>query len=448
MATDRRSPVVRLVAGAIAVMVAVAVLGALLLWVASGARPMPVSFGRTMLGVFGLVLSPLAFAAVGGVLASQVPRNPIGWIFLAVAVSVGMMLPVNVLVSATHEAARQAPTVVVWAAWFRTAVGSPVMISLLIIAALIFPDGRPVGRRWRGAIVATALGGVLLIVATAVDPRGLWSYPSLPNPAALPFAMEPFVSAMRLVAMAILVPCVGLAVAAVWTRYRGGTEPVRAQLRWIVLAVVISGLAALPYLAARFIFEVDEASGELTAAVAQVGSIALPIAAAVAISRYRLFDIDILLGRTLVLVPLTAILGGLYTAGIALFQRLFVAVTGETSDVAIVLAILLVATAFTPLRKALESFAERRFPADSVAPHAASSPGRLAGPAPTFTPAGLLDAGHEVPNVHVLTVDPPGSVTCPLGGRRTIYECLRCEYFRATAAGPTPAVICEAPTTF
>jgi two-component system, NarL family, sensor kinase len=464
MATERLRTAVRVAAGAVAVLVTAAVLLAFLLWIAGGMRPMPVNFGRTMLGVVGLVLAPIAFAAVGGILASQVPRNPIGWIFLAVALSVGMMLPVNVLVASAHESLRQAPDLVIWAAWFRTALGSPVMLTLLIIAALIFPDGRALNPRWRPLVAVTAVGGLLLVGATSVDPRGLWSYPSLPNPLALPYRLEPVVTGVRLLAMAVLVPCIGFAVAAVWIRYQRGTSLVRAQLRWIFLAVLVSGLAVLPYLAARFVFVVDEATGERAAAVAQIGSTAFPIAAAFAISRYRLFDIDVLIGRTLVYLPLTAILGGMYTAGLALFQRLFVAVTGETSDLAIVLGLLLVATAFTPLRKGLEGFAERRFaagggsaaaagaasgggaPSGGTAAATGGSPISSAAEAP-FASSALLDAGHGDTTAEVVPITPAGSVICPLGPAKTVYQCLTCPYFRATLRLPAPSIVCQPPPT-
>jgi hypothetical protein len=398
---------------------------------------MPVSFGRTTLGVLGLVISPIAYAAVGAVLASQIPRNPIGWIFLGVAVAVGVMLPVNLLVASIHESLRQAPTLVIWIAWFRTAFGSPVMIPLLVLAGLLFPDGRPINRRWFGAIGLTVAAGGLLVFATAVDPQGLWSYPTLPNPAAVPNGLAPTVTAIRYAAVGLLVPGIALAVAAVWLRYRRGSMRLRAQLRWILLGVVISAICALPYLAARFVLEVDESTGEMAAAIAQAGSIAFPIAAVFAISRYRLFDIDLLIGRTLVYVPLMAILSGLYSAGIALFQRAFVALTGETSDAAIVLTVLLVATAFTPLRKALEAFADRRFPAH----HRDTAP---AEPAPPVAAPGSGEASAGT-NAHLLPLDSAGVLSCPLGGAKNVYDCLTCPYFRSTIGQPRPAVVCQPP---
>jgi len=424
---------------AIAVAVILVALFSFVIWVAGGLRTMPVAFGRTPVGVFGLVLSPICYAAVGGVLAAVVPRNPVGWILLAGSIALGSILPVNLLVASVHEALRPPSTLVVWLAWARTAFASPVLVPLLVIAALLFPDGRSVGPRWRWAIPLTALGGALLVLSTALDPRGLWSYPSLPNPTALPDDLGPLVDGVRVAAAGLLVACIGLAVASLVLRYRRGDGLARAQLRWIVVAAAVTGAAALPYVAARYVVEVDESTGELAAAIAQIGSAALPLAAAFAISRYRLFQVDVLIGRTLVYLPLMGMLGGLYTAGIAFFQRLFVTLTGETSDLAAILAIPLVATAFTPLRKLLESAVDRRFPAHGPGhpgdqDHAAGTAGlRLS----AFEPARAVPAGELTP------VEPSGLVHCPLNGPKALVDCLGCDRLRAVVAGPTPAVVCQ-----
>ena len=96
-------------------------------------------------------------------------------------------------------------------------------------------------------------------------------------------------------------------------------------------------------------------------AIALAAGCFLPIAAAIAIMRHRLYNIDSLINRALVYIPLTGILGGLYAAGVALFQRIFVAVTGDKSDAAIVLATLVLASLFTPIKNALQTFVDKRF---------------------------------------------------------------------------------------
>jgi hypothetical protein len=455
--TDRHA------ARAVAIVIAGAVIAvtsfSVLVWVAGGMRALPVTLGRSAAGVVGIVVAPMIYAAVGGILASRLPRNPIGWLFLGAAVAIGSMLPVNLLVSASLESLRPASPTVVWVAWGRAVFAVPVMLTVLIAAALVFPNGRLISRRWRWAMGGAVAGGLLLAFVTAADPRGLAPYPAIANPTALPYAWSPAIQAVQLVALGVVIPSIAAAVASVGVRYRRGNEVVRAQLRWIVLGVGIAAVGVLPYLVVRFVVPVGNDLGDVLAAVAQIGACAFPIAAAFAISRHQLFDIDVVIGRTLVYLPLTALLGGLYTAGIALFQRVFVAMTGETSDAAIVMAMLLVATAFTPLRRWLESVVERRFPAfaepaplgrsgtdgaDSTPP-AGGDEGTPA-PAPSsagFAAADLLDVGHTTEPVEVVPVSPAGTVDCPLGGTKTMYDCLGCGSFRAVARHP-PAVICAA----
>jgi hypothetical protein len=452
-------------ARAAAVVIAAAVIVvtsfSVLVWVAGGMRPLPVTFGRSAAGVVGVVAAPMVYAAVGGILASRLPRNPIGWLFLAAAVAIGSMLPVNLLVSASLESLRPASPTVVWVAWARAVFAVPVMLTVLIAAALLFPNGRLISRRWRWAMAGAVAGGLLLAFVTAADPQGLAPYPAIPNPTALPYAWSPSIEVLQLVALAVVIPSIAAAAVSVGVRYRRGDEVVRAQLRWIVLGVAIAAVGVLPYLVIRFVVPVGNDLGDVLAAVAQIGACAFPIAAAFAISRHQLFDIDVLIGRTLVYLPLTALLGGLYTAGIALFQRVFVAMTGETSDVAIVLAMLLVATAFTPLRRWLESVVERRFPAlaepaspnrgvaGRVDPAKPDGPDGREAPAQArsaggFLAADLLDVGHTAESVEVLPMSLGATVVCPLGPARTVYDCLGCSYFRAIARHP-PAVICGAP---
>jgi hypothetical protein len=420
-----------------------------LLWVAGGMRPLPVTYGRSAVGVIGVVVAPLVYAGIGGILASRLPRNPIGWLFLTAAMAIGTMLPVNLLVASALESLRPASDAVTAVSWARAVFAVPVMLAALVTAALVFPNGRPLPGWWRWVTVATLAGGALLMFVSAADPLGLPAYPSIPNPTSLPYELAPLIHAFQLLAFAIVVPCIGLAAASVWVRYRRSDAVVRAQLRWIVLGVGIAAIGVIPYLVVRFVVPASDQVGEALAALAQISSVAFPIAAAFAISRYRLFDIDVLIGRTLVYLPLTAMLGGLYTAGIALFQRLFVAVTGETSDVAIILAILMVATAFTPLRRGLEGFVERRFPAladPEAVPSSVTGVAHGGSAASTATSMeAATTAGTGTPQeFQFLQMDSAGAVPCPFGGSKTLYDCLSCSYFRATARRPAPGVICAA----
>jgi hypothetical protein len=138
-----------------------------------------------------------------------------------------------------------------------------------------------------------------------------------------------------------------------FVRYRSGESVVRAQIRWFALIAV-----------AVFVFFVLASvvpNGDLFFGLAVTAIACLPIAIGVAISRYRLYDIDLIINRAIVYGSLTAILAGVFTAGVGLGQRLFVAFTGESSDAALVLATLVIATLYAPLRKRLEALVDKRF---------------------------------------------------------------------------------------
>jgi hypothetical protein len=426
-----------IVAIALAGLTVATVVVSMLVWLARGMTEMPVSFGSSPVGVLGLVISPICYAAVGGILASRLPANPIGWLFIAMGVALGMMLPVNLAVTAAHEALHPAGALLTWIAWVRTTFGTPVVLTAAVVAVLLFPDGSLIGPRWRVVVWIVVGAGVVLLASAALDPVGLVTYPSLSNPLALPYDLKGIVGWGRTGAATILVGGGAMAVASVWQRYQSGDAVCRAQLRWIVVAVAISVTAAVPFVVARYVLRVTEPIGELLAAAAQIGACAFPLAAAFAISRYRLFDIDVLIGRSLVYLPLMAVLGGMYTAGIALFQRVFVAITGSESELAVIVTILVVASAFTPVRRALEGIVDRRFA------------GRTAHPAPS-APAAVTPVpsiGRPPPmHAQLLGIDEDGRVACPLRPRCTLRDCLRCEHLVAFVDDPDLHVVCDVPS--
>jgi hypothetical protein len=122
----------------------------------------------------------------------------------------------------------------------------------------------------------------------------------------------------------------------------------------------------LPFVVARYAMQMRYAEGELLMMLALGAGGFLPVAAAIAVLRRRLYDIDLILNRALVYIPLTGILGGLYAAGVALFQRIFQALTGDKSDAAVVITTLVLAGMFTPIRNALQVFVDRRFKPPTV----------------------------------------------------------------------------------
>jgi len=354
--------------GALAVALAGLVV-AYVLWAGQRFAPPPVSF---MSGPFANATQfgmGIAYAGVGALLAARQPRNPIGWLFLGTGLIVSAGLPTNFLVAGQQATFRGPSPAVLTAAWVASSFNLPAVGALAILVFLLFPDGRAPSRRW--SIVGwLAVGGALLVATgLALEPTGLIWYPSLPNPMALPASMAPVTRGLQLVGLVAMLGGVVGSAAAMVIRYHRAAGVDRPALKLIAAAVLLLAALGGPLLVARYGLAVGSRTGEPLLVATIVAASLLPVAAALGVLRYRLFDIDLILNHALVYVPLTGFLGGLYAASVALFQRIFVAVTGDTSDVAIILTTLILAGTFTPVRKSLEGFVDRRFkPLDASRP--------------------------------------------------------------------------------
>jgi PAS domain S-box-containing protein len=228
-------------------------------------------------------------------------------------------------------------------------------IGLFVFLALLFPDGRLPSSRWRpfawlvGVVIVTGTVSVALWPETAAGfdlvnhPLGIEVATDTMNP------VETILYALGLVAAAS--PLVRL-------RRSMGVE--RQQLKWFAYAVaVLATSAILAYVVSESVRVVWLGWASFMLVIASV--VGLPVAVGIAILRYRLYNIDLLLNRTLVYGALTAVLAAVYFGSIVLFQALFRAFTGQESQVAVVVSTLAIAALFTPLRLRIQSFIDRRF---------------------------------------------------------------------------------------
>jgi hypothetical protein len=272
----------------------------------------------------------IPFAGIGALLAIRRPRTSIGWILLALAwLSATVFIPV--------ERDQFADVTVSWPlrlfAFIHGAAG-PLALLLLALLAVVFPSGRLPTGRW-GTVVRVALVvGLLLVLASPIAPEAT----SIP---ALVIELGAFIS---------------LAV-----RYRHARDIERQQLRWLAAALVFLAMAVMAGFGLYYLAPDAVESGFAAWFPAIVAVACVPIAIGIAVLRYRLYEIDTVINRALVYGGLTAIVAGIYTASIALMQRLFVTVTGEKSDAAIVLTTLVVVVGFTPLKTRLQAIVDRRF---------------------------------------------------------------------------------------
>ncbi len=320
----------------------------------------------------------LGYATVGALLAGRPGAGRIGAVLLAGG-ALFMLVPFGYMVGGSLSTAEPDSGLNQLLTLLGPVALGPGVVAILPLLAILFPDGRLPSARWRWPVALSltliGVGTVVQLVRTdagsPVGPR---------NPIGIQ-ALPPIVGQLAdFLTGAVLVAMTALGIAAVIVRYRRGTPIERQQARWFVVAVL---LAALPLMLSFL----PGLGGPATLLVASFGLLLVPIAVGIAVTRYRLYEIDRLISRTLVYVPLTAIVAGLYAGVVALLQRVFQSVTGDTSDAAIVISTLILASVFTPLRKWLEGIVDRRFKAPSppasadVGPDVVGSPeweGRVA----------------------------------------------------------------------
>src|SRR5829696_6951821 len=302
-----------------------------------------------------LVLAFTAFMAVGAVIVAHRPGNALGWIFAAI----GLLSAVGVLAMEYAEYAYltnpgSLPGAAVVAAWFSW-WWLPILGLIFVFTPLLFPTGRLPSPRWRPVAVVGGLAIAAVTLLGAVRPTLKLQNEEvyLPNPVGLAGAPDPENGTLGAVLLGVLAACMAASVVSVVLRFRRSEGVERQQLKWftsaaaLMLVVQLATMTVLP----------DGVAGDLLFGL----SIALvPIAAGVAILRYRLYDIDRLINRTLVYAALTAVLGAVY-AGLVLALGLLGGVGGELPSWAVAGATLAVAALFQPARRRVQAAVDRRF---------------------------------------------------------------------------------------
>ena len=308
----------------------------------------------------------VSFGSMAFLVLRRRPDNRIGWLLLAEAVLTAVQYAVDqVAVAGVRLSLGGAAT---WVAWLSNWIWL-VAISLLPVIFLLFPDGHALSRRWSRLSAVLAVGVAVAAVGVAlVSGPLLPNYPSVPNPAGV--GPDWWGALFAIGAITTLVAAAGCVLSLV-IRWRRSTGDGREQLKWLAFV-------GIPMVVVGAFVPIVPIAGD---ALVLFG-VAMPVAIAIAILRHRLYDIDELIGRTFVYGALTAILAGVYTAALKLFNELFVQLTGGQSESSIILATLVLAAAFTPVRKALEGVVERRFkpskPGDAAAATLVAAPGTVA----------------------------------------------------------------------
>jgi hypothetical protein len=310
----------------------------------------------------------LAFPIVGAVVASRRPRNPIGWILLAGGV-LWMILAVTdsyFVYGVARPGSVPYPVAIgtIGNQWlWITTVG---LIGIYLL--LLFPDGKLPSRRWRPLALFSAVVILLASVAEGLAPGPLENQGMARNP----FGVEtlPWVVGVSYIILPLLPLCILASAMSMVLRYRHSGGEVRQQIKWVAFVASFSGITYLIAMLSQLAMVVSEGGlprfpwwAEILFSVAILGFAGVPVAIGFAVLRYRLYDIDIIINRTLVYGSLTAMLVAIYFGGVATIQLLFRALTGQEQQpqLAVVVSTLAIAALFNPLRKRIQSFIDRRF---------------------------------------------------------------------------------------
>jgi hypothetical protein len=302
--------------------------------------------------VTSTIIAP-TFATLGALICYRRPGNVMGWIFLVAGVFTGVQMFSGQY--ATVALAPHGPALPggAHAAWFAAQTQNLYGVSILFLV-LLFPDGKLPSRHWRPAAWAIGVFLAVSLVVAALTPGPFPDFPSASNPFGVRRAMPPE-SVLAAWQFGVLA-CVVSTLLSLILRFYFSRGEERLQLKWFTYAAVV-GLST-PLL----LSELAPAVFQLVGPIAwTLGFLSLPVSAGVAILKYRLYDIDLIVNRTLVYGALTVTLVGLYLGSVVSIQYMFRTLTGSRSQLAIVASTLLIAALFNPLRRRVQNFIDHRF---------------------------------------------------------------------------------------
>ena len=292
----------------------------------------------------------VASSGMGALIVAHQPRNAVGWILVAAGFATG-------LTSFSHGYAEQAiaasggPDLLGRsAALYGDLSWMPLVIPYLTFLLLLFPNGRLLSRRWRIVAWCAGLGFTISLAGAVLTPGHLSDYPTIRNPYGVKGLGDPL---QGLGALLLLVAVIG----SPWSlvlRFRRAEREERQQIKWLALA---GATAAVTLLLALPLYDVSEAAANIAILLSVL---ALPVATGIAVLRYRLYDIDVVINRALVYTALTAILAATYLGSVLLLQLALESLTAG-SNLAVAASTLAVAALFRPARARIQQTVDHRF---------------------------------------------------------------------------------------
>jgi hypothetical protein len=286
----------------------------------------------------GIIGAPI----LGGLIASRRPRNSYGWLWLGFGLGLtlqSLAIPYEAYALVVEPGSLRAPRTISHV----LELGGQVALTIAPLLMLLFPTGRLPSRRWRPlAWTSTTAGAILLFLVLSFD-----------NPDQVGGA----IAIVTIVVVYVLFSALLLCALSIVIRYRRASGAERQQLKWFALAAVVIGVVVAGHLLFLDLLLPEAILNLLDAATITC----LYVAVGIAILRYRLYDIDIIINRTLVYASLTVTLLLLYFGSVVGLQYILRALTGQESQLAIVASTLVIAALFNPMRRRIQNFIDHSF---------------------------------------------------------------------------------------
>jgi len=315
--------------------------------------------------VIGQSVPALMLATVGAILVVRLPGNVIGWLLAVGGLAIALTEGASGLADYGLNAHPGSVPGAIWFAWLGQLTWVPEIACLFILLPLFYPSGRLPSARWRVVLVIAAalvviggVSGVFVSWAPAPYPVG--------NPLALGGPVAGLVTFLNYVVATMLVLAgAALAIASLIVRYRRAAPIERQQLKWFAAVAILTGLGG----AANIVTSSPESSAP-TGALGTVNAVSgfviyaglalLPVAIGIAILRYRLYEIDRLISRSISWVILTVLVAALFVTFILVFQAILAPLT-RSNELAVAASTLVAFGLFQPIRRRVQRLVDRRF---------------------------------------------------------------------------------------
>lgn len=316
----------------------------------------------TPFGESVLLVGVTASAVAGGMVASRRPANPVGWLFLVSALSFAATAFVSEYAKyglLTEPGSLPLARMMVWP---LTWLWVPGAVAILVFVPLYFPDGRLVSRRWRPVAWFAVFFSVLAAFVSALEPGDIQGE-GLANPMGTELP-QPLAAALDLVFLPLWLGLLFVSAFSLVVRFRRSGREERQQIKWLTFAAVLIPVWFL------LNAPVQRAFPNLFLVIDSLALATVPVAAGIAILRYRLYDIDLVINRTLVYGALTACVVGVYILLVGYLGQLL---HTETNLLVSLIATGVVAVLFAPLRERLQRIVNRLMYGERDDPYAVIS---------------------------------------------------------------------------